>query len=154
MGSFLRAVVDTSNIHGTAANIGVLLARLSIGMMMLFAHGWGKLSNYSEYATQFGDPIGLGPTTSLTLAVFAEFFCSIAVILGFLTRLSAIPLLTTMLVAALVVHAADPWQRQEFALLYATMYVALIFIGSGKYSIDHILSQRLSNAPTTSQAQI
>ncbi len=152
--SLIGAIVNTSMIQGTVANLGILFARVSIGLMMLLAHGYGKLANYSVYAEKFGDPIGLGSTTSLVLAIFAEFFCSIAVIFGFMTRLAAIPLLTTMLVASLIVHASDPWQRQEFALLYAFMYVTLILVGSGKYSIDALISRKIEEQPTSSAAKI
>jgi putative oxidoreductase len=125
-----------------------------IGAMMLLSHGYGKLSNFGDFAAKFSDPIGIGATASLTLAVFAEFFCSLGVFFGFLTRLAAIPLLTTMLVASMIVHIHDPWARQEFALLYAIVYVSLIFLGPGKYSLDHLISERLANKPTKSQAEI
>lgn len=61
----------------------------------------------------FADPFGLGPAPSLALAVFAEVFCSILIMLGIFTRLSVIPLIITMLVAWLMVHISDPFGDQE-----------------------------------------
>jgi len=122
--------------------IGLLILRVSLGCMMLFGHGMGKLLNFSEYAEKFPDPIGLGVTVSLILAIFAEFFCSILVILGFATRLAVIPLMITMAVAVLVIHGDDPWQRKEFALLYLVPFLALMFTGAGKYSIDGLISSK------------
>jgi putative oxidoreductase len=107
--------------------------------MMLFGHGLGKLTHYSQRASEFPDPLGVGSTVSLGLVVGAEFFCSIAITLGFLTRAAAVPLLTTMLVAAFVIHAGDPWARQEFALIYGATYLALVFTGAGRYSLDQLL---------------
>jgi putative oxidoreductase len=103
---------------------------------MLAFHGWGKLSNFGARWDSFGDPLGIGGNLTLILAVFAEFFCSLALIFGLLTRASAIPPLIVMLVAASIVHADDPWNKKEFALLYAIPYVALILAGGGKYSLD------------------
>ena len=47
-----------------------------------------------------------------------------------------------MLVAAFVIHADDPWSKQEFALLYALPFVALIIGGAGRFSLDGRLRQR------------
>lgn len=103
---------------------------------MLFAHGWGKLTKFGELSGKFADPIGLGSAPSLALAVFAEVFCAIAIMLGLFTRAAAIPLLITMLVAAFVVHDADPFQKKEFALLYAAPFLMLILTGAGSFSVD------------------
>lgn len=89
---------------------------------------------------QFADPIGIGAVASLALAVGAEFFCSIFLMVGVGTRLAAIPLLITMLVAALIVHWPDPFIRKELPLLYAAIYLVFIFTGAGRYSIDHWLA--------------
>ncbi len=115
---------------------GKLILRLGLGGFML-GHGWPKLMKLlagGEIA--FADPIGLGPTFSLVLAVFAEFVCAILLIIGYKTRWAAIPLIITMLVAGLIVHGDDPWGKKEFALLYAVGYIAIALLGAGKYSID------------------
>lgn len=126
-------------------SVGLLVLRIGAGLLML-THGYGKLSNYGEMATQFGDPIGLGSQVSLTLAVFAEFFCSIAVVLGLMTRAAVIPLIVTMLVAVLVVHIADPFGRQELGLLYLTPYIVLLIVGAGRYSLDNAIGKMLSGS--------
>jgi len=123
-------------------DLGLLVLRLSAGLMMLGAHGWGKLSKYGELLEVFPDPIGLGSTVSLTLTVFAEFFCALAIALGLLTRLAAVPLVVTMLVAVLVVHADDPFRKQEFALLYLLPFLTLIMTGAGRYSLDAFIADR------------
>lgn len=122
-------------------DLGLLIMRLGIGGMMLFAHGWPKLANFTNMSGHFPDPIGLGSTLSLTLAVFAEFFCAIAFMAGVLTRWVSVPLLITMLVAAFVVHFDDPWKSKEFALLYAVPFLAFIFTGGGRFSLDSIIGK-------------
>ncbi|MDF1659467.1 MAG: DoxX family protein [Verrucomicrobiales bacterium] len=112
------------------------MLRLFIGGGMLFAHGWGKLTSFGDLSSKFPDPIGFGSAPSLALAVFAEVFCAIAIMLGLFTRAAAIPLLITMLVAAFVIHGADPFQKKEFALLYAVPCLMLIFTGAGSFSVD------------------
>ena len=56
--------------------------------------------------------------------------------------LAAVPLLVTMLVAAFVVHADDPWGKKEFALLYAIPALSLIFTGGGRFSLDQVIRNR------------
>jgi len=126
----------------TATSIGLLVLRLGVGVMMLVAHGWGKLIGFSDLAGKFPDPLGVGSTTTLVLAVFAEVVCALLIILGLGTRFAAVPLLVTMLVAAFIVHADDPWARKEFALLYAIPFLTLIFTGGGRFALDRFVKIR------------
>src|SRR6056297_1058602 len=139
MKNFLKRITSSGK-HDTATSFGLLIIRLACGGLMLATHGWGKLTGFSEKSSQFADPLGVGSETSLALAILAEVFCAAAVILGLFTRVAAIPLVITMLVAAFLVHGDDPFQKKEFALLYAIPFFALVFTGAGKFSIDAKLS--------------
>ena len=121
-------------------NTALLILRVVIGIFML-THGWGKMQTlFGNEPIQFADPIGIGATFSLALAVFAEVLCSILLIIGLGTRLAAIPLLITMLVAAFIIHINDGFGKQEFALLYGVIYLTIALIGAGKYSLDYLIS--------------
>lgn len=126
----------------TPSSIGLLILRIGIGGFMLVAHGWGKLVGFSDLAQRFPDPLGIGSTLSLALAVFAEVVCALLLIVGLGTRLAAVPFLITMLVAAFVVHGADPWAKKEFALLYAIPALSLILTGGGRFSLDALIRSR------------
>lgn len=119
-----------------------LVLRVTIAAFML-THGLGKLNLlFSGNEIQFADPFGMGATFSLGLAVFAEVVCSILIGLGLVTRLASIPLITTMLVAAFMIHAVDPFAKKEFALLYLIIYLVVFVIGSRKYSLDYLLLKK------------
>jgi len=126
------------------SSVGLLILRVCVGAMMIGGHGWEKLSQFGQMADYFPDPLGLGSRLSLALAVFAEVACSAALVAGFLTRLAAVPLMTTMFVAAFVVHEADPFPDRELALLYLAPYVALLFAGGGRFSLDALLLRWLA----------
>ncbi|MFD1613576.1 DoxX family protein [Gelatiniphilus marinus] len=130
-----------SGDYPSNVNNALLILRVVIGIFML-THGWGKLVTlFGSGPIQFPDPLGVGATASLALTVFSEVVCSILLILGLATRFAAIPLLITMLVAAFVIHANDGFAKQEFALLYAVIYLSIAIIGAGKYSLDYLLSK-------------
>lgn len=125
-------------------NFVLMLLRLAVGILML-THGIGKFSTlFGGGPVQFPDPIGLGATASLSLAVFSEVFCSILLILGIGTRLAAIPLLITMLVAAFIVHANDAFGKQELPLLYAAIYLVIALAGAGKISMDNWIYSKIN----------
>lgn len=129
--------------HDGKTSLGLLLIRIIQGGFMLLFHGWGKMAGFNEIlAKGFHDPLGIGPKLSLILAIGAEVICSIAVIVGFGTRVAAIPLVITMLVAAFVVHGEDPFSKKEFALVYAIPFLLMIFSGAGRFSLDQVMQNR------------
>jgi putative oxidoreductase len=136
-----------------AQSFGLLILRLGMGSLMA-SIGYGKLQMLLNGGfDDFGDPIGLGKHASLILAVGAEFVCAILVMLGFATRFAAAAVAFTMGVAAFVVHKADPWTAaegfklflsgatkfpvsKEPALLFLIAFLALVFTGAGRFSVD------------------
>jgi putative oxidoreductase len=122
-----------------AFDLGILILRVFPGIGLLVFHGWGKLTRIPGIFETFPNPIGLGPALSAGLVIFAEVFCTLAVILGLYTRWAAVPIVIFFLVAALIQHAPDPWAKKEFALVYAVPFVALIFTGGGRYALDTML---------------
>lgn len=125
-------------------NYGLLVFRLVLGGFML-THGWQKLSNFDAFSTAFPDPIGLGSSVSLSMIIFAEFFCSILLILGLFTRLATIPLMIGMGVAVLVIHGNDPFATKELPWLYFISYLGILLTGAGKLSIDYLLKDFYSS---------
>ena len=122
-------------------DLGLLLLRVSAGAMMM-NHGIGKVSGLLSGNFHTPDPLGIGPFPSQVLAAFAEFFCALLVVVGFRTRLSLLPVIATMVVAALVFHLHDPWNEKELPVLYAVVFVSLLFTGGGRYTLDRWLAGR------------
>lgn len=122
-------------------NLATLLLRLGFGVLMIPNHGWAKLSHFAERKDKFMSFMGLSPAVSLGLATFAEFFCSLLLILGLFTRLATIPLLVTMVVIMNIHH----WQmfgEHELAPAFLFGYGAILLLGPGKFSLDARISKR------------
>ncbi len=92
--------------------IAPLLLRIYLAPVMIQA-GWNKIVGFENTAAWFGNPDwGLGlpfPGLLAALAAGTEFFGGIALLLGLATRLVAIPLMFTMIVAATAVHWENGW---------------------------------------------
>lgn len=117
-----------------------LLLRIVFGGAMILGHGWPKLLKIlGDGPVTFGDPIGIGSLPSLFLAIFAEVLCAALLMIGWMTRISCIPLIITMVVAVFVVHINDPFSKMEMGLLYLTAYLSIFILGPGKYSLDGYL---------------
>jgi putative oxidoreductase len=124
------------------SSVGLLILRVALGVFMAGLHGWGKLGMLTDGAVAFADPIGIGVGASLVLATFAEFACSILLVLGLFTRLACVPLIVTMAVAAFIVHGGDPWGEKELAYIYLAGYLTLLLTGPGKFSVDALIMKR------------
>ncbi len=123
-----------------AFSAAMLFLRLGIGFLMM-AHGYDKLLRFSSIHNTFLNFMGIGSTFSLTLVIFAEFFCSLFLVLGLFTRLSVIPLIITMCVALFQVHHGEVFGKGEIDTLFLTSYIVLLFLGPGRVSVDSMISK-------------
>jgi putative oxidoreductase len=135
----IRNSIFNPGSYSNIVSFGLLFLRVIAGAFM-FTHGDGKLVRlFGEGPIKFSDPLGIGAVPSLALAVFAEVVCSVLVILGLATRLSVIPVIITMLVAAFIVHGSDPFGSRELPLLYASVFFFIAISGAGKFSFDNLI---------------
>ena len=90
----------------------LLLIRLYLAPVMVQA-GWQKLANFDSTVQWFGDAeFGLGlpfPYVLAMLASLAEFVGGLLLVPGLAVRWVSIPLLITMIVAMVTVHAENGW---------------------------------------------
>ncbi len=116
----------------------LLLVRALFGIMLM-THGFQKISHFSTMVQSFPDPSGImGSGLALTLAIFAELFCAAAFVIGFLYRLSMIPMIVTMAVAFFGVHGGSV-SGGELAFLYLITFIIMYIAGPGRYSVDTYL---------------
>jgi putative oxidoreductase len=131
----------TTACSETSFNISVLLMRITFGGLIFMNHGLTKLKKFGTLQNTFSDPFDIGPMPSLLLVIFAEVFCALFIVVGLFTRLAAIPLIIAMSVVVFMINKGQPFNKSELPLLFLAAFVALLFTGSGKYSIDRAIGK-------------
>jgi putative oxidoreductase len=133
-------IISTKYSH-TAFSIALFVLRVTLGVVMLGAHGYTKLQHFSKFSASFADPFHLGSVTSLSLDIFAEFFCSCLIILGLFTRLACIPLIIAMTVALFYAHHGDVFGMGERATIFLGGFITVLLLGPGKLSVDRLIAK-------------
>ena len=126
---------------------GLLLLRIGIGAVYIFAHGLSKITGGPAFWEQLGGAAGAVGLTFLPtfwgfMAAFAEFFGGILLVLGLFFRPAAILMCLTMIVAT-IGHATGVIPGGPFhPLKMAILFFSLILIGPGRYSFDEQYGRR------------
>src|SRR5215213_8491832 len=104
----------STKYSAAAFNIAMLILRAGLTGLML-PHGYDKLVHFAKYKEDFMNFLGMGPTFSLTLVIFSEFFCSLFLLVGLFSRLFVIPLLIGLFVALCKARQGDIFGDGEHA---------------------------------------
>jgi len=123
-------------------SLGLLILRVTASIMII-QHGYGKLiSLLNRNSAGFPEIFGMNSSLSMSLAMCAEFFCGILVLVGFCTRFAALPIVATMAVAVSQAHGFAIFGSGELAMMYLIIFVTIALAGAGSYSVDEIIYQR------------
>ena len=129
-------------VESTKTSLLLLASRLIFGLTFA-SHGLDKLQHFSETAAHFPAPFGLSGDIAVGLSIFGELVCGLAFAFGFLTRLTLLPMIFTMIVAFTTVHGGSV-SGGELAFLYLVIFVLSWFAGAGKFSVDGVISSKIS----------
>jgi putative oxidoreductase len=144
----MRRILRTSN------SLSPAILRLALGAVM-FPHGAQKMLGWfggNGFSATMGGFQHMGiPAVFAFLAISAEFFGGLGLIIGLLSRVAAFGVLCNMAVAVYLVHAPNGFfmnwggkqkgEGFEFHVLAMAIAVAVIICGGGALSLDRALSR-------------
>jgi putative oxidoreductase len=137
-------------------DVGLLVIRIGFGLGFLFYHGWGKLTGGPERWAQVGGAMGnfgidFGHAFFGFLAAFSESVGGLFIALGLFFRPVCALLSITMFVA-MVNHYASGRGSPAHAAKNMFVFLGLIFVGPGKYSLDAMITQLIARRKSSGKA--
>jgi putative oxidoreductase len=124
-----------------------LAGRVTLGVLFM-STGWGKVHDLDKVTAFFTD-LGIpAPGLNAHFVSFVELIGGTLLLVGLASRLAALPLMASMLVAILTAQREQVHGLPDlFGLVEWTYFALLLWVaiaGPGKVSVDHLLSQRAS----------
>ena len=111
--------------------------RVVLGATLFFKHGLEKATHFSQMSSHFPNPLHIGSHASLIFALLSDAICSLLAVLGLGTRFAAFIIVVNMSVALYFVHhMALRQEHGEMMMVYIAGFIALIFAGGGRFSLD------------------
>ncbi|HVU05523.1 MAG TPA: DoxX family protein [Polyangiaceae bacterium] len=137
------------SILGGQSGVALLLGRLAVGLLFL-STGWGKVHNIPK-VTMFFEQLGIpAPGFHAVLVGWTELLGGAALVVGLCSRLAAVPLAVSMVVALVTAKRGDIHGifdlvgQDEFTYLVVLVMIAIL--GPGKIALDRILAKKLDDA--------
>jgi putative oxidoreductase len=133
-----------ANFFNKNRDIGILFIRIGIGLAFVFVYGEAKMFAGPDLWIKLGGAMAnLGITFAPAfwgfLSASAEFIGGILFTIGLFTRPVAFIMAINMFVAAMTHFSAhDPWMRPIVPVQLFAIFIAMIFFGAGKYSLDNL----------------
>lgn len=137
--------------HPSWTDVGLLFLRVFAGLSLALAHGVGKFPPSERFiggAAEMGFPL---PVLFAWAAALSESVGGLLLAVGLITRPAAFFILVTMLVAAFVRQAGDPFLERELALLYGAVALQFLLTGPGRLAVDALVPARWLPGPLRAQ---
>lgn len=117
-------------------DLGILFLRLFVGLRLFYGVidnvlSWDRMMEFSEFLHGQGFPL---PLVSAVVSVYAQFICSIFILIGYKIRFASFIMIANFLVALWMVHRNDTVEGMTppLAMLFGSL--TFLFAGAGKFS--------------------
>ena len=124
-------------------NLAMLFFRIAASLEMIFVHGFKKIAIGTGEAEKIPNPLHLPEVFNNAFAISANIFFPFLVLIGCCTRLATLPSLAVTLTGYFILHWNDTALIRDTPFIYSIIFLLILALGPGKYSIDHYLYKKL-----------
>lgn len=138
----MKNFISAMNKWDSYKDAVLLFVRLGVCFMFVYVHGGPKLFGGPEKWQGLGSMLAVigitaMPTVLGFIAAVCEFFGGILIGLGLFTRLGAAMILSTLIIASVVMFAMKGLFAAAAPIEDSLFMLVLMVVGAGKYSLDY-----------------
>ncbi|RDC56365.1 DoxX family protein [Pedobacter chinensis] len=134
----------SSDLKSPLYNFAILFFRIAIATELILVHGLKKIGIGVSVAEVIPNPLGLPEALNNFIAITANVYLPVLVIIGLFTRPAALPALAITATGYFIVHGHDSLAERDIPFMFSVSLLMIVLLGGGKYSLDNHLSKKLS----------
>lgn len=138
----MKVIQLHSHIESSVNDLALLAFRVAVSAQLIVVHGLKKLGIGVTQAENVPNPLHLPQAINQIFATSANVIFPLFIIFGVLTRLATLPILAVTLTGYFIVHGSDPLPERDVPFMYSIVFLLILILGPGKYSIDNILHRK------------
>jgi putative oxidoreductase len=143
MKKLIKYIIST-DLQSPLANFGILFFRVAVGTELIVVHGLKKLGIGVPTPEVIPNPFGFPGAFNDFVAIAANVYLPVLVVLGLFTRLAAIPAMIVTATGYFIMHGNDSLIERDIPFMYSVAMLTIAMIGGGKYSLDGYLTKKLN----------
>lgn len=125
-----------------AFNWTMFFFRIVVSLELIVVHGFKKIGVGVKEAEHIPNPLHLPEMINNVFAISANIFFPFLVLIGFCTRAATLPILSVTLTGYFVLHWNDAALIRDTPFMYSIVFLLILIIGPGKYSIDNYIYKK------------
>ncbi len=137
-------IITSTHPGRKITDAALLVFRILLSAELIIAHGLKKIGVGVSEAEQVPNPLHLPEAFNSLFADAANLVFPVFVIFGFFTRIAVLPILAVTLTGYFILHWNDALLVKDTPFMYSLCYLFLLFVGAGRYSVDHYLTEKVS----------
>lgn len=137
-------LIISSDLSSPLYNFALLFFRVAVATELIVVHGLKKIGIGVAVAEVIPNPLGFPEALNSFIAIAANVYLPVLVVLGLFTRLAALPALAVTATGYFIMHGHDSLIERDIPFMFSVALLTIVMLGGGKYSLDSYLGKKLN----------
>lgn len=137
-------LIISSDLGSPLYNFAILFFRVAVATELIVVHGLKKIGIGVAVAEVIPNPLGFPEDFNNFVAIAANVYLPVLVVLGLFTRLAALPALAVTATGYFIMHGHDSLIERDIPFMFSVALLTIVMLGGGKYSIDGYLTKKFN----------